>query len=199
MEDALKVLTRILNRRLVDQLLASGAISPNQWGFLRGRGSTIPYHILLSALEDAAERKLPIRSGTYDICRAFDSIEPWSLQDAYRGAGITPRSMELLGALDGTGTAQVLSAAGLSGVFNRERGVPQGETLSPIKFVLWLEAFLQHVSRAYPNAGHTMRPPAGDGEGDPEEARVCTLALADDVAVVTTTSPCSTTQSCCQM
>jgi len=111
-EDCLKALTRVLNVRLMDQLLASGAISANQYGFLRGRGSTIPYHILLSALEDAALQKVPIRCGTFDIQSAFCSVEAWSLQDAYRGAGISPRSCQLLGALDGTGTAQVLSVAG---------------------------------------------------------------------------------------
>ena len=188
-EDCLKALTRVLNVRLMDQLLASGAISANQYGFLRGRGSTIPYHILLSALEDAALQKVPIRCGTFDIQSAFCSVEAWSLQDAYQGAGISPRSCQLLGALDGTGTAQVLSVAGLTGAYNVERGVRQGECLSPLKFVLWLDAFLQHVARAYPDAGHTMLPSPvlGGAEGEMETARVCALALADDMAVVANT------------
>jgi hypothetical protein len=54
-------------------------------------------------------------------------------------------------------------------------GVRQGEVLSPLKFITWLNPWLKHISAAYPEVGYTM----ADG------TRVTLLAYADDIAIIT--------------
>ena len=60
LEVHLKLLTRIVNRRLVHSLLDEGYFSDTQFGFLAGRSCPDAFHILLGAIEDAAERQREI-------------------------------------------------------------------------------------------------------------------------------------------
>ena len=56
-----------------------------------------------------------------------------------------------------------------------EWGVRQGEVLSPLKFITWLNPWLKHIAEKFPEAGYVLQ----DG------TRVNLLAYADDVAIVT--------------
>jgi hypothetical protein len=59
LETSLKVITRVVARRLMHHPLFKELISPCQFGFLPGRSSTDPFHILLGAVEDAKENGNP--------------------------------------------------------------------------------------------------------------------------------------------
>ena len=72
MECSLKVLTRILNRRLMDGLLKGGVFSALQSGFIFGREGTDPVYILKGALEDARERNIHLYLLLLDVEKAFD-------------------------------------------------------------------------------------------------------------------------------
>ena len=125
-------------------------------------------------MEDSVEFSKPLHLATVDLTKAFDSTERWSLQQSYRLANLSPATCAFLGAADGRGSASVLTPFGPSPTFKVERGVRQGETLSPLKFLLWLEPWLQHVRRKFPHHGYRLK-------GGP---RVCVLAYADDIAIV---------------
>ncbi len=172
LEVPFKLLTRVVNLRLMDKL--STYLSPNQWGFRPGHSATDPYHVLLGAVEDSVEFAKPIHLGLVDLTKAFDSTESWSLQQSYRLADLSPSTCAFLGAFDGKGTARVLTPFGPSPSFKIERGVRQGETLSPLKFLLWLEPWLKSVEADFPTHGYHLQ----DGP------RVCVLAYADDIAIV---------------
>ena len=76
LEVHLKLLTRIVNRRLVHSLLDEGYFSDTQFGFLAGRSCPDAFHILLGAIEDAAERQQEIHLCLVDLTKAFDSLSP---------------------------------------------------------------------------------------------------------------------------
>jgi hypothetical protein len=82
LEVYLKLLTRIVNRRLVHSLLDEGYFSDTQFGFLAGRSCPDAFHILLGAIEDAAERQREIHLCLVDLTKAFDSLLPQSLAQA---------------------------------------------------------------------------------------------------------------------
>jgi hypothetical protein len=175
LEAHLKLLTGIVNRRLVHRLLDEGYFSPWQFGFLPGRSATDAYHCLLGAVEDAAQFKKTIHLTLLDITKAFDSLSPASLRQAYKEAGLDDRSCAFLQCLDGTGTAEVITPYGTTTPLSMEWGVRQGETLSPAKFLLWLNPLLLHIQEQCPEAGYVLE----DG------TRVLLLAYADDIALVT--------------
>ena len=77
--------------------------------------------------------------------------------------------------MDGTGKAQVLTPFGPTKSVDLKWGVRQGEVLSPLKFITWLNPWLEYAFRKFPDAGYKME----DG------TRVLLLAYADDIAIVT--------------
>ena len=174
MECTLKVLTRSLNWRLMSGLLRNGVFSSFQSGFTPGKDGTDPVYIVKGTLEDARERNLNLHLLLADLEKAFDSVESWSLEESYRWAGLSERTVRLLGALDGRGYARVITPFGLTELHAVLRGVRQGEVLSPTKFILWLEPWLRHAHVLYGHYGHALR----------EGARISHQAMADDVALV---------------
>ena len=161
--------------------LASDVRPPPEWGVLvfpirvyAGKDGTDPVYIVKGTLEDARERNLHLHLLLADLEKAFDSVESWSLEESYRWAGLSERTVRLLGALDGRGHARVITPFGLTELHAVLRGVREGEVLSPTKFILWLEPWLRHAHVLYGHFGHALR----------EGARISHQAMADDVALV---------------
>ena len=175
LEAPLKVVTRIVNNRLTHALLDAAYFSAVQFGFLPGRGCSDPFHALLSCIEDAKSRNLPLHLCLVDLEKAFDSLERWSLQKSYQRAGINAHDVQFLLALDGTGSAKIITPFGLTKPTKVKRGVRQGECLSSTKFIIWLEPWLQHIAATYPEIGYTL----------PDGTRILLLCFADDVAILT--------------
>ena len=88
LEIPMKVVTKIISWRLGPALEASGVLSDWQFGFRRGRSATDAFQTLLGVTEDAKQRGVPLHVISVDVEKAFDSVEPWSLQMAYRSAGL---------------------------------------------------------------------------------------------------------------
>jgi hypothetical protein len=85
-----------------------------------------------------------------DLTKAFDSLSPQSLAQAYREAGLSKKSVTFLGSIDGKGMAQVLTPFGPTEKLLIKWGVRQGEVLSPPKFIAWLNPWLDTRPRNSP-------------------------------------------------
>ena len=153
MDHHVKILTRVLSRRLALQL--KGKLDQAQSGFSAGK-STLDHMVTVDVvLADAKRRNKNIHLVTIDCARAFDSVEFWALRRAYMALGLSDDEVRMLSCTDG-GTAQVVTPAGLSPIFNVEKGVRQGEVLSPTKFNIWLNVLLQHLRLLLPSIGYKM-------------------------------------------
>jgi hypothetical protein len=131
MECSLKVLTVILNKRLMDGLLANGVFCALQFGFIPGRSGTDPIYILKHAMEDAKERNINVYLMLVDLEKAFDSVEAWSLLLSYRWAGLSDASAAMLSALDGKGMARDITPFGLTKPHHVERGCGKARRSPP--------------------------------------------------------------------
>jgi hypothetical protein len=161
----------------MDGLLHHNVFCSLKHGFIPGRCGTDPVYILKYALEDARERNINVYLMLVDLEKVFDSVEPWSLALSYRWAGLSPASASMFSALDGAGWARVVTPVGLTSPHRIWRCVRQGETLSPTKFILWLEPWLRHAYALYSFHGHSLR----------GGARLSHQAMCDDLAFLTTT------------
>ena len=77
-----------------------------------------------------------------DLAKAFDSVEAWALQLAYRRVGLPEHLVKWLAHTDTHGHSRVITQSGLTEEFHVERGVRQGEVMSPLKFLLWMDVWL---------------------------------------------------------
>jgi hypothetical protein len=179
LEVSVKLYTRILTSRWSAVLEKAGYLGDVQFGFRPGRSATDAFHTVLGAFEDAKERASPLHALFLDVEKAFDSPEPWGLQQAYRLAGAPPRVCKLLGLLDGTVVARALSPFGPTRAVWMRRGVPQGEVLSPTKFAAWLAPLLRRLT----SAAH-----AGDGFVMRGGTELRVVAYADDLVLLSSSA-----------
>ena len=171
LEVTLKCMTHRVQAHLQQYLEHTQLLSTHQFGFRKGRGCPQAIAVLIGAIEDAKARQRELHVVLVDIRKAFDSVETWSLRRAYEAAGLAHDLIKFLSAMDGTGTASCITPSGLSQPRPVERGVRQGEVLSPTKFILWLNMWLQEVQDM---EGYTMS----------NGVRVHIVAYADDIAII---------------
>ena len=171
LELPLKMLTSRVQHHVRGKLEKHNRFSRLQFGFRKGRGCAQAISQLLSVLEDAKQYRRPLHLVLVDLRKAFDSIEAWSLRQAYARAGLSDDLARFMACLDGTGTAAVITPTGLSSPRKVERGVRQGETLSPTKFILWLNLWLE-TAELLPGYKLRLGP------------MISIVAYADDIALV---------------
>ena len=90
-----------------------------------------------------------------DLAKAYDSVEYWALEAALRGAGIPEKVIQLMSRLDEAAKAKVLlgGEAEATDCINLKRGAPQGEVMSPLRFVAWIN-LLMEILDDYPSIGY---------------------------------------------
>ena len=83
-----------------------------------------------------------------DLAKAYDSVEYWALEDAMRGIGIPENVLTVMRNLDERAQAKVLLGGRLSetGWVYLGRGAPQGEVMSPIRFIVWMNLLIEIIA-----------------------------------------------------
>jgi len=122
----LKVLQCILARR--------------QYGFVRGRTLETPVAALIDALMDANVRKEEVHIVALDVAKAYDSIDfEKGLRRGLEELNLERGFLEYIDSLYTGRKARIITSFGLSGEYNIERGISQGDPMSCILFVFFME------------------------------------------------------------
>ena len=170
---------KIFQQCLLEQLEVEteGYLSDWQAGFRKKRGCRDNILILRTIYDEMLEVGKTLFATYIDYSAAFDSVSHKFLDEALKAAGASDKSRALFRAVYAAASAatKVSSTDGeevLSASFSVDRGVTQGDTLSPLYFILTLELIL----RRHDNV-------AGKGVtlGD---THVATLDYADDAALL---------------
>ena len=155
-------------------------IADEQFGFRRGRGCADAVHILRTIIEKSSEWGEELWIATLDVEKAFDCVHHSCLFDALMAAGADASIVAALSRLYTDLRTYVVTEPGQqSRTFQVQRGVRQGDPLSPLLFNLVLNQVLGEASsiwkrRGYgTNVGATLR-----GE------RLTHVAFADDMTLV---------------
>ncbi|XP_011312286.1 uncharacterized protein [Fopius arisanus] len=137
-----KLFTELLRKRLEPWSEARGILPEVQHGFRRGRSCTDAIFTFLSAVHlQLRLGKREVYAVFIDFRRAFDSIPHNLLWRKLLGLGISSKIVRVLISVHSQANLQVRSRGLLSDKFEVTEGVLQGETLSPLLFLLYISDF----------------------------------------------------------
>ena len=147
-----KILTGILTERLSKVWNENEVLHWAQMAFLQGKGC---YQALERVRGILLDCKAQNKAGTIkdahilflDLAKAYDSVEYWALEDAMRGLGVPEGILTLMRQLDEAARAKVLTGgtAKETDWIELQRGAPQGEVMSPLRFIAWMNILLEVV------------------------------------------------------
>ena len=167
-----KLFTRAIQNRM-EKVLDEN--QPREQAGFRKKYSTADHlQALNQVIEKSEEYQLPLVIGFIDYEKAFDSVEHFSIFEALRKINVNETYVKILENIYEGATARVHLDNHISEPFVIERGVRQGDPISPKLFTATIEEIFK---KADLEKGIDI-----DGE------RLQNLRFADDVALVTETT-----------
>ncbi|XP_015120510.1 uncharacterized protein LOC107043490 [Diachasma alloeum] len=137
-----KLFTEIIRRRLESWVEEAGLLPESQQGFRRGRSYTDAIFSLFTAIHlQLRLDKREVYAVLVDFKKAFDSIPHENLWRKLRDIGVSSKVINILISLYSQANVQIRSQGQLSNMFEVTEGVLQGETLSPLLFLLYISDF----------------------------------------------------------
>ena len=171
-----KLLHSIIGHKLLSHADSTGIIDTTiQKGFLPNVNGTIEHtQALCKLLDFQRQHKRQYCLGQFDLKNAFGSLPHSILFQVLQWAKVSPIIIEYVHSLYTSASLRVKCAEGLTNHIPVERGVLQGDTLSPVLFNLAMEVVLRYLRSSFPGYGITW------GGQDS-----FLKAFADDLAVIT--------------
>ena len=165
-----KIFTKIIQNRIKDIL--DNNQPREQAGFRAGYSTTDHLQAINQLIEKATEYQLKLCLGFVDYQKAFDSIEHLDMFEALRKVNVDEGYVRILEDIYTDAIARIHIDNDISREVHIQRGVRQGDTLSPKIFTTTIEEVFK---KAQLNGGITV-----DGE------MLTDLRFADDVALIST-------------
>lgn len=139
-----KIFTTLLTNRLFEFI--AHKIPPTQCGFQPGRRTTENLFLLRTLHEQAVERQEDLYAAQIDLRRAFDTVSRPLLFDRLYALGVNGRLISLLRLAYQRQEVFVKANKRFSDVIRADTGLPQGDPLSPLMFIIYMLPFdLKHA------------------------------------------------------
>ena len=173
----MKLVTWVVAQRLANALTEHGLISPASTGFLPKRNAHLPILIRTLYTETAQRKDRTVWSAELDVRKAYDSITPATTAAALRRVGVPTEAITVIQAWSRESHAATHLRTPWGPIPVSLPGLPQGDPLSPILFVLCMEPLLcKLISKST-----DMRPSRS-------MPRLLPTAFADDLALLSTSA-----------
>ena len=142
-----KLLNKIIATRLEEFLLENKIINPSlQKGFLSGINGTMEHIFSLSAIIDnARQNKLPLALTFIDLRNAFGSVSHTYIKDILEYVKLPNEVQFYVSTLYANLSAYIATKQWKTSCFKIGRGVFQGDTLSPLIFLLAFNPIIQAI------------------------------------------------------
>ena len=200
LETGLKLMTHLIGNRITKCMSENPRFAPIQHAFLPGSNIMDAVHIVELTQERARMENVPIHQLFLDLTQAYDRLEFWASKMALDRLGLPVRVVEFFTKLDTGSTRNVATVDGVTTDWDYECGVPQGEVLSPLRFIAvmdmlatWLTLRCNGANPSGKRMGFAIRKPhdkvrcpnpALAGKSD-EELRAFASMYCDDIWLVT--------------
>ena len=146
LEHPMKVLERVLERRIRNIV----RIDKMQFGFTPGRGTTDAIFIVRQVQERFLEKKKDLWMAFIDLEKAFDRVPREVLWWALRVMQVDEWIVKVVQSMYEGVTTAVRIGGGQSEEFGVKVGVHQGSVLSPLLFIIVMEALSREVRVGLP-------------------------------------------------
>jgi hypothetical protein len=150
LEVLLKLLTSFQADGLSKVWYESNIFEGTQHSSLPGHSVAAPLHIVRCIYEAAAQQRLsnqPNKRHMHvlycDYAKAFDSIPGFIVEAAMRTLGVPEQHLALFAELDKKAWTKILTSHGLTNGFHPEKGIRQGDSASPLRFIAILNILME--------------------------------------------------------
>ena len=170
-----KIYSSIIERKLRTLAENHGLLSNLQNGFRKGRSTTDSILILLQIMHHANVTDSQLIVELLDFCKAFDSAEHWAILETLENYGIDTEIVEVVRSLLAASVSEILVADSHTDPIHITRGVRQGDGLSPLLFLLFINPLLEQIQKS--GLGYKVK-----------DTCIPAQAFADDFGLITSTT-----------
>src|SRR5437762_973201 len=174
-------MTKILNCRLDAILANNNVLKGHNYAGLPGSNCSTPITILETIIHDAKSNNKPLFIFLQDISKAFDSMDTRMLRLAMNRLQIPANFTNLVIDLFTDRHNSVITAYGSSPYYKTEIGIDQGETLSPLLWVIYIDPLLTRLNKT------AASPYTISKDQATPDVSTSTLAFMDDTTLISLT------------
>src|ERR1044072_2705655 len=178
LDTARKLMTRSMNNRLCAILSQHKVMKGNNYAGLPGCSCDPPIALLENIMNDAKTNNKPLFVFLQDISKAFDSMDPRMLRLAMARLKIPSTFINLTFELFTNRYNTVITAFGPTKPYQVQIGIDQGESLSPLLWVIYLDPLLTVLNRENPS------PYSLNSNPDISLTNTSTLCFMDDTTLI---------------
>lgn len=142
----MKIFERILDKRIRDVV----ELSVNQCGFVQNCGTTDAIHSTRLLVEKHREKGKAVHLAFLDLEKAFDRVPHDVIWYALRSRNVPEELIDWVKFLYVNPTSCIRAVAGTSTPFRITVGVHQGSALSPLLFIVVMDAITRDLQRPAP-------------------------------------------------
>jgi hypothetical protein len=147
-----KVFSSLLARRLLRLLSNCNLLPPRQHGFLPGRSTTSAIRGLMDYLNAHMRvARVPVYALFVDFKAAFNTASRTAIINTLAELGVSGPFLDLINAMMAPNIVKLFDGLVLLPGFSQDTGLPQGDTISSLLFVILLMELPHHVKSGAPS------------------------------------------------
>ena len=176
-----KILTKIINERMMHILDESRAVSGIQAGLGGGMNCHTQINTMLNVIKHSHRHRKELYLLSTDVRKAFDTVDYGAFTYSLQNLGFTEEVVTLINELQSGFLCSVRTPAGNTDPFEVQRGCKQGCSLSPLRFIVVYDIFLNYLEET--GKGYKWELMSQSVEGG-HTLNIPGCALADDMLLM---------------